>query len=37
MRSQKPTLFFDSRAGEQGAALITAVLLSMLLLLPVGP
>lgn len=32
MRSQKPTLFFDSRAGERGAALITAVLLSMLLL-----
>src|SRR4051794_1760205 len=32
MRSQKPTPFFDSRAGERGAALITAVLLSLLLL-----
>ena len=32
MRSQKPTPFCDSRAGERGAALITAVLLSLLLL-----
>jgi hypothetical protein len=32
MRSQKPTTFCDSRAGEKGAALITAVLLSLLLL-----
>ena len=32
MRSQKPTSFFENRAGERGAALITAVLLSMLLL-----
>jgi len=32
MRSQKPTSCFQNRAGEKGAALITAVLLSMLLL-----
>src|SRR5215212_9667567 len=32
MRSQKPTPFCESRAGEKGAALITAVLLSLLLL-----
>jgi len=32
MRSQKPNAFSESRAGERGAALITAVLLSMLLL-----
>ncbi len=32
MRSQKPTRFCESRAGERGAALITAVLLSLLLL-----
>jgi len=32
MRSQKPTPFCESRAGERGAALITAVLLSLLLL-----
>jgi hypothetical protein len=32
MRSQKPTTFCESRAGERGAALITAVLLSLLLL-----
>lgn len=32
MRSQKPTPFRESRAGERGAALITAVLLSLLLL-----
>lgn len=32
MRSQKPTAFCESRAGERGAALITAVLLSLLLL-----
>jgi hypothetical protein len=32
MTSQKPTKFCESRAGERGAALITAVLLSMLLL-----
>lgn len=32
MRSQKSTSFFENRAGERGAALITAVLLSMLLL-----
>ena len=32
MRSQKPTPFYESRAGERGAALITAVLLSLLLL-----
>ncbi len=32
MRSQKPIPFCDSRAGEKGAALITAVLLSLLLL-----
>src|SRR5215813_10269387 len=32
MRSQQPAPFFESRAGERGAALITAVLLSMLLL-----
>jgi hypothetical protein len=32
MRSQTPTGLFASRAGERGAALITAVLLSMLLL-----
>lgn len=32
MRSQNPTLFCESRPGEQGAALITAVLLSLLLL-----
>ena len=32
MRSQKPTLLHESRAGERGAALITAVLISLLLL-----
>src|SRR5215213_53067 len=32
MRSQKPTPFCESRAGERGAALITAVMLSLLLL-----
>jgi hypothetical protein len=32
MRTEKPTSCFASRAGEKGAALITAVLLSMLLL-----
>jgi hypothetical protein len=32
MRAQKPTPFCESRAGERGAALITAVLLSLLLL-----
>lgn len=32
MRSQKPTPFCKSRNGERGAALITAVLLSLLLL-----
>jgi len=32
MRSHKPTPFCESRAGERGAALITAVLLSLLLL-----
>src|SRR5215203_6128687 len=32
MRLQKPTSFCKSRAGERGAALITAVLLSLLLL-----
>jgi len=32
MRSQKPAPFCESRAGERGAALITAVLLSLLLL-----
>src|SRR5688572_452492 len=32
MRSQKATPLFESRAGERGAALITAVLLSLLLL-----
>ena len=32
MRSQKPTLLHATRAGERGAALITAVLLSLLLL-----
>ena len=32
MRTQKPPQCFESRAGEKGAALITAVLLSMLLL-----
>ena len=32
MRTQKPTPCFQNRAGEKGAALITAVLLSMLLL-----
>jgi hypothetical protein len=32
MRTKKPTLNFGKRAGEKGAALITAVLLSMLLL-----
>lgn len=32
MRSQKPTPFYESRHGERGAALITAVLLSLLLL-----
>src|SRR5215204_2189596 len=32
MRMQKPTPCFKNRAGEKGAALITAVLLSMLLL-----
>lgn len=32
MRSQKPTPSFANRAGEKGAALITAVLLSLLLL-----
>ena len=32
MRSHKPTPLFESRAGERGAALITAVLLSLLLL-----
>jgi Tfp pilus assembly protein PilX len=32
MRSQKPTPFCESRAGERGAALITAMLLSLLLL-----
>ncbi len=32
MKSQTPTKFCGSRAGERGAALITAVLLSMLLL-----
>jgi hypothetical protein len=32
MRSQKPTTFYESRTGERGAALITAVLLSLLLL-----
>src|ERR1044071_619023 len=32
MRSQKPTLFCERRAGEKGAALITALLLSLLLL-----
>src|SRR6476469_8373731 len=32
MRSQKPTPFLKGRAGERGAALITAVLLSLLLL-----
>jgi len=32
MRSQKPVPFCESRAGEKGAALITAVLLSLLLL-----
>ena len=32
MRSQKPTLLHATRAGERGAALITAVLLSLMLL-----
>ena len=32
MRSHKPPTLFESRAGERGAALITAVLLSLLLL-----
>lgn len=32
MRSQKATLLFETRAGERGAALITATLLSLLLL-----
>ena len=32
MRSRKPTRSYQSRAGERGAALITAVLLSLLLL-----
>src|SRR5678816_46169 len=32
MRSQKSTVCFKDRVGEKGAALITAVLLSMLLL-----
>lgn len=32
MRSKKSTPFYENRAGERGAALITAVLLSMLLL-----
>jgi len=32
MRSQKPSPFYERRAGERGAALITAVLLSLLLL-----
>jgi hypothetical protein len=32
MRSEKPKEFFDNRAGERGAALVTVVLLSMLLL-----
>ena len=32
MRTEKPTPRFASRGGEKGAALITAVLLSMLLL-----
>ncbi|HJU91719.1 MAG TPA: hypothetical protein VJ656_02195 [Pyrinomonadaceae bacterium] len=32
MRSQKATPLFENRAGERGAALITAVLLSLLLL-----
>src|SRR5918994_717245 len=32
MRSQKPIPFRERRAGEKGAALITAVLLSLLLL-----
>src|ERR1041385_4103167 len=32
MKSTKPTLFLDERAGERGAALITAVLLSLSLL-----
>jgi hypothetical protein len=32
MKSQKPTTFCERRAGEKGAALITAVLLSLLLL-----
>ena len=32
MRSEKPTSCFQNRAGEKGAALLTAVLLSMLLL-----
>lgn len=32
MRSEKPREFFDNRAGERGAALVTVVLLSMLLL-----
>jgi len=32
MRTEKPTPCFTNRAGERGAALITAVLLSMLLL-----
>ena len=32
MKSHKPTPFCESRAGERGAALITAVLLSLLLL-----
>src|SRR5690242_5957983 len=32
MRSHKPSPFYESRTGERGAALITAVLLSLLLL-----
>jgi len=36
MRSKTPTGLFESRAGERGAALITAVLLSMLLLAASG-
>jgi len=32
MTSQKPTQLYETRAGERGAALITAVLLSLLLL-----
>src|SRR5689334_16509959 len=36
MRSQTPTRSFESRTGERGAALLTAVLLSMLLLAASG-